>query len=343
MTTSSHISVIVPVYNVRRYLRQCLESLATQNYLSFEVILVDDGSADGSDLLCDEYAAKDERFKVVHQQNAGLSVAHNTGLTHASGQYISFVDSDDWVSGYYLSTLMSAIEQSGMPCASLAHLRPFRDGSGCRLYGDHGMPSMRVVGKNVKVADEMTAQKALLRQRINCGAQARLCRRDVLLSIAADGKVFPEGLLYEDLATVYRIMHEARGSALVYESLYAYRRRCSGIMGNYGALHDEKVKSAIRVSHGLYEDMMRWHPELGKETASRCLALLCTVYSSLDAREYGNKEAIWQEIQRYCVLARADSGARLKDRAATCCVMAGEPIFAVFCSLYRGYYRWIGF
>ena len=150
MTTSSHISVIVPVYNVRRYLRQCLESLATQNYLSFEVILVDDGSADGSDLLCDEYAAKDERFKVVHQQNAGLSVARNTGLTHASGQYISFVDSDDWVSGYYLSTLMSAIEQSGMPCASLAHLRPFRDGSGCRLYGDHGMPSMRVVGKNVK-------------------------------------------------------------------------------------------------------------------------------------------------------------------------------------------------
>jgi len=80
MTTSSHISVIVPVYNVRRYLRQCLESLATQNYLSFEVILVDDGSADGSDLLCDEYAAKDERFKVVHQQNAGLSVARNTRL-----------------------------------------------------------------------------------------------------------------------------------------------------------------------------------------------------------------------------------------------------------------------
>ena len=60
-----------------------------------------------TDLLCDEYAAKDERFKVVHQQNAGLSVARNTGLTHASGQYISFVDSDDWVSGYYLSTLMS--------------------------------------------------------------------------------------------------------------------------------------------------------------------------------------------------------------------------------------------
>lgn len=95
------ISVIVPVYNVRRYLRQCLESLASQDYPSFEIVLVDDGSTDGSGRICDEYAARNERFSVVHQSNAGLSAARNVGLVQAHGRYVSFVDSDDWVAENY--------------------------------------------------------------------------------------------------------------------------------------------------------------------------------------------------------------------------------------------------
>lgn len=343
MPASEHISVIVPVYNVRRYLRQCLESLSAQDYPSFEVILVDDGSTDGSGTLCDEYASKNRCFRVVHQQNEGLSAARNKGLSFARGQYISFVDSDDWVSRYYLSMLMSAVERTGMPCASLAHLKPFRDGHDCRLHDGRESQPVRIGGKNVQVMDEVAIQKALLRQRINCGAQARLCRRDVLFDAAVDGKVFPENLLYEDLATVYRFIHEAGGSALVHGNLYAYRRRRSGIMGNLDALHDEKTKSAIQVSRGLYENMLRWHPELGKETASRCLALLCTVYASLGRCEQDNERALWQEIQRYSALVRDDAGARLKDRTAAYCVMSGERIFAMFCRLYRGHYRWIGF
>ncbi len=343
MPANEHISVIVPVYNVRRYLRQCLESLAAQDYPSFEVILVDDGSTDGSGPLCDEYVSKNRCFKVVHQRNEGLSAARNRGLSFACGRYISFVDGDDWVSRHYLSMLMSAVERTGMPCASLAHLKPFRDGHGCRLRDGRGMRTSWVGGKSVEVMDEVDVQKALLRQRINCGAQARLCRRDVLFDAAVDGKVFPESLLYEDLATVYRFMHEAGGSALVHGDLYAYRRRSSGIMGNLDALHDEKTKSAIQVSRGLYENMLRWYPELGRETASRCLALLCTVYASLGRRERDNEKALWQEIQRYSVFVRDDAGARLKDRTAAYCVLSGERIFAMFCGLYRRHYRWVGF
>lgn len=104
------ISVIVPVYNVRRYLRQCLESLASQDYPSFEIVLVDDGSTDGSGRICDEYATRNKRFSVVHQSNAGLSAARNVGLAHAHGRYVSFVDSDDWVAENYLSMLMTAVE-----------------------------------------------------------------------------------------------------------------------------------------------------------------------------------------------------------------------------------------
>lgn len=91
------ISVIVPVYNVEKYLRQCLDSLLQQSYRDLEIIMVDDGSQDSSGEVCEEYACKYPHFKVVHKQNAGLGMARNTGLEHITGQYVVFVDSDDYL------------------------------------------------------------------------------------------------------------------------------------------------------------------------------------------------------------------------------------------------------
>lgn len=91
------ISVIVPVYNVETYLQQCLNSIVGQTYSRLEIILVDDGSTDSSGLICDEYARRDSRIKVIHKQNAGQSSARNAGLDIALGNFISFVDSDDWI------------------------------------------------------------------------------------------------------------------------------------------------------------------------------------------------------------------------------------------------------
>ncbi len=91
------ISVIIPIYNVREYLPQCLESLRNQTYTSFEALLVDDGSTDGSEKICDEYAALDARFKVMHKQGSGVSDARNMALEQARGTYITFLDSDDWL------------------------------------------------------------------------------------------------------------------------------------------------------------------------------------------------------------------------------------------------------
>ncbi len=92
------ISIIVPVYRTEQYLRQCVDSLLAQTYTHIEIILVDDGSPDRSGEICEEYADKDSRVKVIHQENGGLSAARNTGLNHISGEYVMFVDSDDWIS-----------------------------------------------------------------------------------------------------------------------------------------------------------------------------------------------------------------------------------------------------
>ena len=99
------ISVIVPVYNGEQYLPLCVDSLLTQTYKNLEILLVDDGSRDGSPALCDEYAARDGRIRVIHQENQGVSGARNTGLSHATGAYVTFVDGDDYVEPDYLERL----------------------------------------------------------------------------------------------------------------------------------------------------------------------------------------------------------------------------------------------
>ena len=96
-STSPKISIIVPVYKVEQYLRRCLDSIASQTFTDWECILIDDGSPDKSGAICDEYALRDSRFRVIHQENKGVSAARNAGLDAARGEWIGFVDSDDWV------------------------------------------------------------------------------------------------------------------------------------------------------------------------------------------------------------------------------------------------------
>ena len=96
-STSPKISIIVPVYKVEQYLRRCLDSIASQTFTDWECILIDDGSPDKSGVICDEYAKRDSRFRVIHQENKGVSAARNAGLDAAQGEWIGFVDSDDWV------------------------------------------------------------------------------------------------------------------------------------------------------------------------------------------------------------------------------------------------------
>ena len=104
------ISVIVPVYNVEAYLDRCMYSVLNQTYQNLEILLIDDGSTDGSPALCDAYAAKDRRIKVLHKPNGGLSDARNAGLALAQGAYIGYVDSDDWIeSDMYASLHLSLI------------------------------------------------------------------------------------------------------------------------------------------------------------------------------------------------------------------------------------------
>lgn len=116
------VSIIIPVYNVEPYLEQCLSSVAAQSFSDWECIVVDDGSTDGSGAICDLWAKRDSRFRIVHQENAGVSAARNRGLELAQGKWINFIDSDDWVDTDYLKVMVDAASEdtqlivSGLKC-----------------------------------------------------------------------------------------------------------------------------------------------------------------------------------------------------------------------------------
>ena len=117
------VSIIVPVYKVEKYLRKCIDSIINQTLKDIEIILVDDGSPDNCGKICDEYAAKDTRIKVIHKENGGLSSARNAGMEVAEGEYIGFVDSDDWIETDYVGELLFCLIQSesDMAICSIRH------------------------------------------------------------------------------------------------------------------------------------------------------------------------------------------------------------------------------
>ena len=111
------VSVIVPVYNVSPYLREAIDSVINQTYKELEIIIVDDGSTDGSGAICEEYASSDSRIKLIHQSNRGLSGARNTGLECATGDFVAFVDSDDSISPVFIETLVNALSSASASIA----------------------------------------------------------------------------------------------------------------------------------------------------------------------------------------------------------------------------------
>lgn len=148
---SKLVSIIIPVYNIEDYLPQCLDSLLKQKYANYKIILVDDGSDDSSSDLCDEYSEKDKRISVFHLCNGGVSKARNVGIEHSSGEYITFIDGDDWVDPDYLEQLIFQIESNQADISAVGYIEenghkqrtvtPFDE---CRIMS--GLESMNYIG-----------------------------------------------------------------------------------------------------------------------------------------------------------------------------------------------------
>lgn len=216
------ISIIVPIYNVEQYLNQCLQSICSQSYDNLEIILVDDGSSDRSPELCDEWAERDSRIQVIHKQNGGLSDARNTGISCAKGEYIAFVDSDDWIEKDLYQKLWSELQQNNAQIAACRIVKVFEATSEeQKIYSEQ------------KIFTSKEALQTLLKGQDFCAvAWNKLYRRDVIGDIR-----FPVGRLHEDEFFTYRVIANASRLVLVPEAKYYYRQRAGSIMDKWTIKH----------------------------------------------------------------------------------------------------------
>lgn len=212
------ISVIVPVYNVEKYLRQCLNSILVQTYRNLEILLIDDGSPDRCGQICDEYAEKDPRITVFHTPNRGLSAARNLGIEHAHGDYIGFVDSDDWIEPDMFETLLRKAEETDADIVT------------CRFYQEYTNRTEKFPSPE----NEFTVEGAevlrtyLLNHTICQDAWNNLYKASLFTGIR-----YPEGRDFEDIATKYCLLQKAEKLVYLPACLLHYRNRKNSLSNNH--------------------------------------------------------------------------------------------------------------
>ena len=227
------ISVIVPIYNVEKYLRQCVDSILRQSYRNFELILVDDGSSDSCPLICDEYALADTRVKVIHKENGGASSARRLGMEKAIGDYVLFVDSDDWLSPEALQSSMERIEDAD--CLIFSYVREYPDSSlsahvldaSCVMEGAEA--ENRVYRRLFGLVGNELRHPERLENMGSC------CMKLYRWEMAKQGRFFDTSEVGSSEDTLFNMyaLHGCRKVVYLDEPLYHYRKAGSSITSSY--------------------------------------------------------------------------------------------------------------
>lgn len=214
---NSLISVIVPIYNVEKYLARCVDSIVNQTYKNLEIILVDDGSPDRCPQMCDDYAEKDSRIKVVHKKNGGLSDARNAGMAVATGKYISFIDSDDYVSDDFFECLLDVMNKENSDIAECSVVKFYEDNRFDEFSDD----------LSVKTYDTQDAMSALIAENpFHQHVWNKLYKTELVKDIP-----YAVGKLNEDEFWTYQVFGRANKVSKLNKTMYYYFQRNSSIMG----------------------------------------------------------------------------------------------------------------
>lgn len=246
------ISVIVPVYNVIGYLARCIESILSQTYTNLEIILVDDGSSDGSESECDAWKATDPRIKVIHKKNGGLSSARNAGIDVATGDYLGFIDSDDYIELDMYETLLSAILASKKEIACC----------GMVLEYPTFIKRINILDSPIEYNKEESFRNALLGHNIGLSACCKLYNRSLFSEIR-----FPFGKLSEDMPVLFQLMDKANGLICTGLPSYHYVTRAGSISKSE---YSHRKYDAFEFALEIREHVQKTYPHLDKESGYFC-------------------------------------------------------------------------
>lgn len=249
------VSVIVPAYNVEKYIDKCMRTLLGQTYRNIEIILIDDGSTDNTPRICDEYAKRDNRIKVYHQENKGQADARNFALTVARGSHIVYADSDDYLSLNCIEKLVWLSQKYNADIVQCCAQKFWEDGKKEKIELD---------GMDVKVYTASEALKEFCYQRkFYAGPWAKLIQRELM-----EGLQFPVNTGYEDMAIMFHLIGKAKKIVLLPEVMYFYRQHYASTM--HTKFSDKKV-DRIRLAEELKEYIETYYPENTQAVKTRYL------------------------------------------------------------------------
>ena len=244
------LSVVIPVYNVQDYLEECVYSVVKQTYSNLEIIIVDDGSTDKSGEICDCLKDIDNRIKVIHQVNAGLSAARNTGIDSATGEYIAFVDSDDWIETTMYEKLMMNILKSGKDMGCCGRYVVSEDGKKTIMYSE---------ATPIIYSNKEALKKIFKLESIDVAAWDKVYKKELFNDIK-----YPVGEVNEDAAIIIQLLRKTNGIVHVGEALYNYRHRWGSITkSGYSEKldvvywHLKKMKEEVNLYFPSFKDLFK--------------------------------------------------------------------------------------
>ncbi len=273
------ISVIVPIYRVEAYLPQCVDSLINQTYRNLEIILVDDGSPDRCGEICDAYAGKDSRIRVIHKKNGGLSDARNAGIEAATGAYLAFADSDDWLEPDAYASMLSAAQRhhAALVCAG-------------RYDEEDGTSTVGLCPEREELVSGIELVRRIFHwDHLDSAAWDKLYARELFRDIR-----YPVGRVVEDVPTTYRLVLLAGGGVLLPKPVYHYRHRSGSI--TQASVSPQSFHFSQHAAQ-VYQDVCENTPELEPDAHYLLVRSLWHNAAILSGADAGTKKRFAQEYR----------------------------------------------
>ena len=310
------VSVIIPIYNVEKYLRACVDSVIGQTYPDLQIILVDDGSTDSCGRICDEYSIIDTRIIVIHKENGGLSDARNAGLQLAEGGFVLYLDSDDYLVPTAIESLMKMQTTSNADIVL---------GNFFYTFPDHEMMATTWY-KNDIVLDNEQAMEALIDGRIETFAWGKLIRKEI-----ACKHLFPKGKVFEDHFWTHFVFADAEKVALIVQPQVHYRQRDNSISYTFDLNRLDMLDGWINRKEFLEQQYPDLLEVCYKRYAERYVGLAWLVLT----RMKGNKGTAFARLRSLNSAFHLQNHTEGATKKLICALERGNLVYAVYALTYR--------
>lgn len=312
----NQVSIIIPIYNVEKYLPECVDSVRNQTYSNLQIILVNDGSPDNCGSLCDEYAKLDNRINVVHKENGGLSDARNAGLPYVTGEFVYYLDSDDYLETNAFEILMDKQNDTN---ADIVLANFFY------TYADHEDVANMYFAKDI-ILDNKEVMKALVSGKLETFAWGKLIRTEI-----ARKYLFPKGKVFEDHYWTHYVFAEANNIAVINSPLVHYRQRGNSISFTFNINRLDVLEGWIDRKSFLEREYPELVEECLKQYAEHYVGIAWLILTKMRKE----KSEAFSKIRKYNKMLKLQNYAEGTTKQLICALDKGNVHYSIRALLYR--------